>query len=65
VLRGLERFLPVDHDRWPGHWASAPTAWQTQEEAVLTTETRQLIVAAIEQLPAAQLTVIRLRDNEG
>ncbi len=20
VLRGLERFLPVDRDRWPGHW---------------------------------------------
>jgi RNA polymerase sigma-70 factor (ECF subfamily) len=60
-----ERFLPADHERWPGHWASAPTVWQTPEEGVLTAETRQLIVAAIEQLPAGQRTVISLRDIEG
>src|SRR5262249_2486237 len=22
-----ERFLPADHPRWPGHWASAPQRW--------------------------------------
>jgi RNA polymerase sigma-70 factor, ECF subfamily len=60
-----ERFLPAGDERWPGHWASAPTAWQTPEEGLLSAETRQLIMAAIEQLPAAQRTVICLRDIEG
>ena len=60
-----ERFLPAAHERWPGHWASAPTAWQTPEEGLLTAERRRLIAAAIEQLPAGQRTVIILRDVEG
>jgi RNA polymerase sigma-70 factor, ECF subfamily len=57
--------LPADHERWPGHWASAPTAWQTPEKGLLTAEARQFIAAAIEQLPAGQRTVIGLRDIEG
>jgi RNA polymerase sigma-70 factor, ECF subfamily len=60
-----ERFLPADHDRWPHHWALGPTAWQTPEEGLLSAETRELIMAAIEELPAAQRTVISLRDIEG
>jgi RNA polymerase sigma-70 factor, ECF subfamily len=60
-----ERFLPAGDECWPGHWASAPTTWQTPEEGLLSAETRQLIVAAIEQLPVAQRTVISLRDIEG
>jgi RNA polymerase sigma-70 factor (ECF subfamily) len=60
-----ERFLPADQERWPGHWALGPTAWPTPEEGLLSAETRELIVAAIEQLPAAQRTVISLRDIEG
>ena len=60
-----ERFLPADHDRWPNHWALGPTTWQTPEEGLLSAETRELIVAAIEELPAAQRTVISLRDIEG
>ena len=60
-----ERFLAADHERWPGHWASAPTAWQTPEKGLLTAEARQFIAAAIEQLPAGQRTVIGLRDIEG
>jgi RNA polymerase sigma-70 factor, ECF subfamily len=60
-----QRFLPTDHERWPGHWALGPTAWQTPEEGLLSAETRQVIAAAIEQLPAVQRTVISLRDIEG
>jgi RNA polymerase sigma-70 factor, ECF subfamily len=60
-----ERFLPADHDRWPHHWALGPTTWQTPEEGLLSAETRELIMAAIEELPAAQRTVISLRDIEG
>jgi RNA polymerase sigma-70 factor (ECF subfamily) len=60
-----DRFFPADHDRWPHHWALGPTRWETPEEGVLTSETRQLVLRAIEQLPAAQRRVITLRDIEG
>jgi RNA polymerase sigma-70 factor (ECF subfamily) len=60
-----DRFLPADHDRWPGHWALGPTAWPTPEEGLLSAETRQLILDAVEALPPAQRTVISLRDIEG
>jgi RNA polymerase sigma-70 factor (ECF subfamily) len=60
-----ERFLPDDHERWPGHWATPPSSWTTPEEGLLGGELRGVIVAAIERLPAAQRTVIALRDLEG
>jgi RNA polymerase sigma-70 factor, ECF subfamily len=59
------RFLPADHDRWPHHWALGPTRWQTPEEGLLTGETRDCILRAVESLPPAQRTVITLRDIEG
>jgi RNA polymerase sigma-70 factor, ECF subfamily len=59
------RFLPADHERWPGHWATMPTAWPTPEEGLLAGETRDVIAAAIAELPEAQRTVISLRDVEG
>jgi RNA polymerase sigma-70 factor (ECF subfamily) len=59
------RFLPADHDRWPHHWALGPTRWETPEEGLLTGETRDCILRAVEQLPPAQRTVITLRDIEG
>src|SRR5581483_10746377 len=58
-----DRFLPPEHERWPGHWASKPTPWP--EEQLLSGETRAVIAAAIEQLPPAQRAVISLRDVEG
>src|SRR2546430_2406973 len=58
-----ERFLPPDHERWPGHWASKPTPWP--EERLLAAETRELVEGAIERLPPAQRAVISLRDVEG
>jgi RNA polymerase sigma-70 factor, ECF subfamily len=59
------RFLPADHDRWPHHWALGPTRWATPEEGLLTGETRDRILRAVEALPPAQRTVITLRDIEG
>jgi RNA polymerase sigma-70 factor (ECF subfamily) len=60
-----DRFLPPDHERFPGHWWLMPGRWPTPEEGLLAGETRAVIAAAIEALPAAQRTVIALRDIEG
>ena len=59
------RFLPADHELFPGHWAIAPARWPTPEEGLLAGETRDVIAAAIAELPEAQRTVIGLRDVEG
>jgi RNA polymerase sigma-70 factor (ECF subfamily) len=58
-----DRFLPPDHERWPGHWSSKPEPWP--EERLLAAETRELVDRAIVQLPPAQRAVISLRDVEG
>src|SRR5205085_5908197 len=47
-----DRFLPPDHERWPGHWASKPEPWP--EERLLAAETRAVVERAIDQLPPAQ-----------
>ena len=60
-----DRFLPADHELFPGHWAIMPARWPTPEEGLLAGETRELIAAAIAGLPVAQRTVIALRDVEG
>jgi RNA polymerase sigma-70 factor, ECF subfamily len=58
-----ERFLPADHDRWPGHWAIAPTPWP--EQALETAEANRLIRGTVAELPEAQRAVITLRDMIG
>lgn len=60
-----DRFLPADHELFPGHWVVMPARWPTPEEGLLAGETREVIVRAIEALPKAQRTVIALRDVEG
>src|SRR5205085_9182916 len=60
---GPERFLPPDHERWPGHWSAKPEPWP--EERLLASETRAVVEQAIERLPPAQRAVISLRDVEG
>jgi len=59
------RFLPADHELYPGHWAIPPARWPTPEEGLLAGETRDVIADAIAALPPAQRTVILLRDIEG
>ena len=57
------RFLPPDHDRWPGHWAIAPAPWP--EHALETAEATRIIRATVAALPEAQRVVITLRDLIG
>jgi RNA polymerase sigma-70 factor (ECF subfamily) len=53
-------------ERWPGHWASPPVAWDGEpEDRVLAGETVSVVAAAVQQLPANQQTVIVLRDVRG
>jgi RNA polymerase sigma-70 factor, ECF subfamily len=60
---GPERFLPDDHDRHPGGWSAPPR--DLPEERLLASETREVVAAAIDDLPANQRAVISLRDVEG
>lgn len=60
-----DRFFPPDHARYPDHWAFGPTSWRMPEDGLMAGETREVILAAIEQLPETQRTVISLRDIEG
>jgi RNA polymerase sigma-70 factor (ECF subfamily) len=60
-----QRFLPPGQ-RWAGHWAQKPQPWgRSIEEDVLSHELLMRIEAAIDGLPAAQRTVISLRDVDG
>ena len=58
-----DRFLPADHERWPGRWASKPESWP--EERLLAAETRAVVERAIDELSPAQRAVISLRDVQG
>jgi RNA polymerase sigma-70 factor, ECF subfamily len=61
-----DRFLPANHEKWPGHWASPPRSWDdVPESRLLAQETREQIMAAIEALPVNQRMVITMRDVEG
>jgi RNA polymerase sigma-70 factor (ECF subfamily) len=57
------RFLPADHDRWPGHWAIPPEPWPA--DALETAEALTAIRAAVDALPDAQRAVVMLRDMVG
>jgi RNA polymerase sigma-70 factor (ECF subfamily) len=60
-----ERFQP-EGAAHPGGWLAFPQSWEQIPEAHLVSrETRERILAAIEKLPANQRGVIRLRDVEG
>ena len=53
-------------DQWPDHWSSLPHDWRgIPEDRLLATETLHVIGKAIEELPATQAEVIRLRDVLG
>jgi RNA polymerase sigma-70 factor (ECF subfamily) len=59
-----DRFLDADH-RFAGAWKLGPSEWPTPEEELLQGETRDVILAAIGELPESQRAVITLRDVEG
>ena len=59
-----DRFLDADH-RYAGGWMLGPSEWQTPEEELLQGETRDAILAAIDELPESQRAVITMRDVEG
>ncbi len=50
--------------RWGGHWSSPPVPWEPAER-LLAQETRGVVAAAIDRLPAQQRVVVSLRDVEG
>jgi RNA polymerase sigma-70 factor (ECF subfamily) len=60
-----DRFFGPDHDLYPGHWCMGPAPWGVPEERLLAGETREAIVAAIDDLPPSQREVITLRDIGG
>ena len=60
-----ERFQ-TEQGRLDGHWNSLPRDWQdTPGSSLLSDETRSVLRAAIETLPATQRAVVTLRDVEG
>jgi RNA polymerase sigma-70 factor (ECF subfamily) len=62
---GADRFRGRD-DGFPGHWKRYPQDWRSlPEEVLLGRETIAVVMRAIDDLPAAQQAVIRLRDVEG
>jgi len=58
-FRGANEAFPGHWNRYPGDWHSLP------EEVLLGRETLHAVLRCIEELPAAQRTVIRMRDLEG
>jgi RNA polymerase sigma-70 factor, ECF subfamily len=59
------RFRGPDDPTWPGHWSDPPAVWGNAEATILATETRAMVGAALERLPAAQRLVMTLRDVDG
>jgi RNA polymerase sigma-70 factor (ECF subfamily) len=61
-----DRFLPADHEFWPGHWAAPPRDWRTvPDDRLMAREMLQRLAAAIDDLPPRQQQVLVLRDVEG
>jgi RNA polymerase sigma-70 factor (ECF subfamily) len=53
-------------DAFPGHWSRYPSDWRSlPEEVLLARETIGAVMRAMEDLPAAQQAVIRMRDMDG
>ena len=52
-------------EAFAGYWSIPPSRFELPDERLLAAETRALIAAAIDELPARQQQVIRLRDVAG
>jgi RNA polymerase sigma-70 factor (ECF subfamily) len=59
-----DRFLGNEH-RQHGGWSLGPSEWATPEEELLSGETREVIMRAIDELPESQRAVITMHDVEG
>jgi len=59
-----DRFLPAGDERARA-WALGPVPWAEPEASLLSDETLEVILAAIDKLPPAQREVITLRDVDG
>jgi len=63
---GEPQRFETERGRWLGQWTSLLREWQdTPESSLLSGETRAVLRAAIETLPATQRAVVTLRDVEG
>ncbi len=60
-----DRFLPADHELFPGHWVVMPAALADARGGPPRRRDARGDRRAIEALPKAQRTVIALRDVEG
>jgi RNA polymerase sigma-70 factor (ECF subfamily) len=55
-----------ESDGFPGHWRAYPGSWAAlPDDALLGRETLDVVMSAIEELPAAQRVVITMRDVAG
>jgi RNA polymerase sigma-70 factor (ECF subfamily) len=61
-----EYFFPANHPEWPREWETDPLSWENVPEAhLISKETRDHILRAIDDLPPNQRSVITLRDLQG
>jgi RNA polymerase sigma-70 factor, ECF subfamily len=54
-----------DDEAWPGHWATPPRPWQKPDRRALSLEARELLKAALSELPDRQRVIVCLRDVDG
>ena len=55
-----------ESDGFPGHWRAYPANWAAvPDDALLSRETLDVVMGAIEELPDAQRVVITMRDVAG
>jgi hypothetical protein len=61
----VDRFLPPDDPKWPGHWANPPSSWDGLGVSVDGAEALKQARVAIAEMPPTLRRVIVLRDVQG
>ncbi len=59
------RFLPPDHEQWPGHWSAPPAAWPALDDARPRSGVGPVVRRALDELPEQERVVVGLRDVAG